>query len=65
MLFLLGSGPVKGFAVVLCLGIGTSIFSAVVVSRCMINLLYGSRRRLDKISIGQVWREGAEAKEKA
>ena len=64
-LFLLGSGPVKGFAVVLCLGIGTSIFSAVVVSRCMINLIYGSRRRLDRVSIGQVWREGAEAKEKA
>jgi preprotein translocase subunit SecD len=65
MLFLLGSGPVKGFAVVLCLGIGTSIFSAVVVSRCMVNLLYGSRHRLEKISIGQVWKPGAEAKEKA
>ena len=37
MLFLLGSGPVKGFAVVLCLGIATSIFSAVVVSRCMVD----------------------------
>ena len=65
MLFLLGSGPVKGFAVVLCLGIGTSIFSAVVVSRCMVNLLYGSRHRLAKVSIGQVWREGAEVREKA
>ncbi len=60
MLFLLGSGPVKGFAVVLCLGIGTSIFSAVVVSRCMINLFYGSRHRLQSVSIGQVWHEGAE-----
>ncbi len=60
MLFLLGSGPVKGFAVVLCLGIGTSIFSAVVVSRCMVNLVYGSRHRLAKVSIGQVWKAGAE-----
>ena len=65
MLFLLGSGPVKGFAVVLCLGIGTSIFSAVVVSRCMVNLLYGSRHRLAKVSIGQVWKPGAEVREKA
>ena len=65
MLFLLGSGPVKGFAVVLCLGIGTSIFSAVVVSRCMVNLIYGSRHRLASISIGQVWKPGAEAREKA
>ena len=64
MLFLLGSGPVKGFAVVLCLGIGTSIFSAVVVSRCMVNLVYGSRHRLQTVSIGQVWREGAEKTEK-
>jgi preprotein translocase subunit SecD len=60
MLFLLGSGPVKGFAVVLCLGIATSIFSAVVVSRCMVNLFYGGRHRLQTVSIGQVWREGAE-----
>jgi preprotein translocase subunit SecD len=55
-LFLLGSGPVKGFAVVLCLGILTSQFSAVMVSRAMVNLYYGSRRRLEKVSIGQVWR---------
>jgi preprotein translocase subunit SecD len=61
-LFLLGSGPVKGFAVVLCLGILTSIFSAVMVSRAMVNLYYGSRRRLDKVSIGQVWRPQASAK---
>jgi preprotein translocase subunit SecD len=60
-LFLLGSGPVKGFAVVLCLGILTSIFSAVMVSRAMVNLYYGSRRRLDKVSIGQVWRPQAKA----
>jgi len=63
MLFLLGSGTVKGFAVVLCLGILTSLFSAVMVSRSIVNLHYGSRRRLDHISIGQVWKAGAEARE--
>ena len=51
-LFAFGSGPVKGFAVVLCLGILTSIFSAVVVSRAMMNLYYGGRRKLDRIAIG-------------
>ena len=51
-LFAFGSGPVKGFAVVLCLGILTSIFSAVVVSRGIINLYYGSQRKLGRISIG-------------
>jgi preprotein translocase subunit SecD len=51
-LFAFGSGPVKGFAVVLCLGILTSVFSAVVVSRGMMNLWYGGRRKLDRISIG-------------
>ncbi|MDP2784466.1 MAG: protein translocase subunit SecD [Sulfurimicrobium sp.] len=50
-LFWLGSGPVRGFAVVLCLGILTSIFSAVVVSRSMVNLTYGRKVRLDKVSI--------------
>jgi preprotein translocase subunit SecD len=55
-LFMLGSGPVRGFAVVHVLGILTSIFSAVFVSRGLINLLYGSRRRLQKVSIGQIWR---------
>jgi preprotein translocase subunit SecD len=59
-LFLFGSGPVRGFAVVLCLGILTSIFSAVMVSRGMVNLIYGSRRKLDKVSIGQVWRPAAD-----
>jgi preprotein translocase subunit SecD len=60
-LFMLGSGPVRGFAVVHVLGILTSIFSAVFVSRGMINLLYGSRRRLQKVSIGQIWRPGSGA----
>ncbi len=64
-LFAFGSGPVKGFAVVLCLGILTSIFSAVVVSRGLANLVYGSRRKLEKVSIGQVWKPNAEAKGKA
>jgi len=50
-LFAYGSGPVRGFAVVLCIGILTSIFSAVVVSRAMVNLSYGRRRRLTRISI--------------
>lgn len=51
-LFMFGSGPVKGFAVVLCLGILTSMFSGVMVSRAMVNLIYGRRARLSKISIG-------------
>jgi preprotein translocase subunit SecD len=55
-LFAFGSGPVKGFAVVLCLGILTSMFSAVMVSRGIVNLMYGSRRKLDQVSIGQVWK---------
>jgi len=54
-LFLFGSGPVRGFAVVHCLGIMTSMFSAVFVSRGLVALLYGSRKKLDRISIGQVW----------
>jgi preprotein translocase subunit SecD len=51
-LLIFGSGPVRGFAVVHCLGILTSIFSAVVVSRAMVNLWYGSRRKLESIAIG-------------
>jgi preprotein translocase subunit SecD len=61
-LFAFGSGPVRGFAVVHCLGILTSMFSAVVVSRAIVNLYYGRKRRLDAVSIGQVWRPGAEKK---
>jgi preprotein translocase subunit SecD len=60
-LFAFGSGPVRGFAVVHCLGILTSMFSAVVVSRSIVNLIYGRRRRLEGVSIGQVWKPGAEA----
>jgi preprotein translocase subunit SecD len=51
-LFMFGSGPVKGFAVVLCLGILTSIFSAVLVSRALVNLIYGRKVRLNKVAIG-------------
>jgi preprotein translocase subunit SecD len=58
-LLVFGSGPVRGFAVVHCLGILTSIFSAVFVSRAIVNLVYGTRRKLQSISIGQVWRPGA------
>ena len=55
-LLIFGTGPVRGFAVVHCLGIMTSMFSAVFVSRGIVNLIYGSRKHLAKISIGQVWR---------
>jgi preprotein translocase subunit SecD len=51
-LFMFGSGPVKGFAVVLCLGIMTSMFSAVLISRAMVNLIYGRKPRLTKVAIG-------------
>jgi preprotein translocase subunit SecD len=51
-LLIFGSGPVRGFAVVHCLGILTSIFSSVVVSRAMVNLLYGHRRKVEKLHIG-------------
>ncbi len=60
-LLIFGSGPIRGFAVVHVLGILTSLFSAVVVSRALVNLIYGSRRRVDKLSIGQVWKPGVEA----
>jgi len=55
-LLIFGSGPVRGFAVVHCLGILTSIFTAVFVSRALVNLVYGSRKKLAAISVGQVWR---------
>jgi len=51
-----GSGPVRGFAVVHCLGILTSMFSAVMFSRGLVNLWYGRQKRLKGVSIGQVWR---------
>jgi preprotein translocase subunit SecD len=54
-LLIFGTGPVRGFAVVHCLGILTSMFSAVFVSRGIVNLIYGSKKHLSAISIGQVW----------
>ena len=51
-LLIFGQGPVRGFAVVHCLGILTSMFSAVTVSRAFVNLLYGHRRRVGKLAIG-------------
>jgi preprotein translocase subunit SecD len=51
-LLIFGSGPVRGFAVVHCLGILTSIFSSVVVSRAIVNLAYGHRRRTGRLAIG-------------
>ncbi|MDO1509359.1 MULTISPECIES: protein translocase subunit SecD [unclassified Neisseria] len=59
-LLIFGSGPVRGFAVVHCLGILTSMFSSVVVSRSLVNLWYGRRRKLQKISIGSVWKQQTE-----
>ncbi|HZP93274.1 MAG TPA: protein translocase subunit SecD [Burkholderiales bacterium] len=51
-LFMFGTGPVRGFAVVHCLGILTSMFSAVFVSRGVVNLVFGGRRRLERLPIG-------------
>jgi preprotein translocase subunit SecD len=61
-LLLFGSGPVRGFAVVHCLGILTSIFTAVFVSRAIVNLVYGSRKKLAGVSIGAVWKPKAVAR---
>jgi len=58
-LLIFGSGPIRGFAVVHVLGILTSIFSSVFVSRGIANLWYGRKKKLARISIGQVWRPGA------
>ena len=55
-LFMFGTGPIKGFAVVHVLGILTSMFSAVVVSRALVNAIYGYRRKLTKISIGKIYK---------
>lgn len=54
-----GSGPVRGFAVVHCLGILTSMFSAVFFSRGLVNFWYGRQKKLKSVSIGQVWRPDA------
>ena len=60
-----GSGPVRGFAVVHCLGILTSMFSAVFFSRGLVNLWYGGKKKLKSVSIGTVWRPEGSAVVKA
>src|SRR6202007_1022544 len=57
-LWAFGSVPIRGFAVVHCLGILTSMFSAVFVSRGVVNLWYGRQKKLGGISIGTVWTPG-------
>jgi preprotein translocase subunit SecD len=57
-LLVFGSGAVRGFAVVHCLGILTSMFSAVFLSRGVVNLWYGRKKKLGKIAIGTVWEPG-------
>ena len=51
-----GTGPVRGFAVVHCIGILTSMFSAVFFSRGLVNLWYGRKKKLKSVAIGQVWK---------
>lgn len=60
-LLVFGSGPVRGFAVVHCLGILTSMFSAILVSRALVNLVYGGKKKLQKVAIGTVWQPGTTA----
>ena len=57
-----GSGPVRGFAVVHCIGILTSMFSAVFFSRGLVNLWYGGKKKLKSLSIGQIWKPEASGK---
>ena len=61
-LWAFGSGPVRGFAVVHVLGILTSMFSAVFVSRGVVNLWYGRKKKLSTVSIGTVWAPGLSVK---
>ena len=55
-LFMFGSGPIKGFAVVHVLGILTSMYSAIFVSRAIVNYIYGNRRKISKLSIGEIFK---------
>jgi preprotein translocase subunit SecD len=52
VLFMYGTGPIKGFAVTLSIGIATSMFTAITVTRALVNLVYGSRTDLKTLSIG-------------
>ncbi|MDO4591264.1 MAG: protein translocase subunit SecD [Comamonadaceae bacterium] len=60
-----GSGAVRGFAVVHCIGIATSMFSAVFFSRGLVNLWYGHQKKLKSVSIGTIWRPDGTAVENA
>jgi preprotein translocase subunit SecD len=55
-LLIFGSGPVRGFAVVHCIGILTSMFSSVFFSRGVVNFWYGRQKKLKSVSIGTIWR---------
>jgi preprotein translocase subunit SecD len=55
-LFMFGTGPIKGFAVVHVLGILTSMFSAILVSRSLVNFFYGSKRKIGKLNIGEIYK---------
>uniref|UniRef100_UPI0031DF1A9D MMPL family transporter n=1 Tax=Herbaspirillum seropedicae TaxID=964 RepID=UPI0031DF1A9D len=59
-LLIFGSGAIRGFAVVHCLGILTSMFSAVFFSRGVVNLWYGRKKRLSSLAIGQIWKPEGE-----
>ena len=52
VLFTFGTGPIRGFAVTLSLGILTSMFTAIIGTRAVVNLIYGSRPRLERLAIG-------------
>jgi len=56
-----GTGPIRGFAVVHCIGIVTSMFSAVFFSRGLVNFWYGSKKKLKTLSIGTVWKPASQA----
>ncbi|MFZ6771969.1 protein translocase subunit SecD [Undibacterium sp. SXout7W] len=60
-LLIFGSGAIRGFAVVHCLGILTSIFSSVFMSRGVVNLWYGRQKKLSSVSIGQIWKHSDDA----
>ena len=55
-LFMFGTGPIKGFAVVHVLGILTSMFSAILVSRALVNIFYGSKRKINRLNIGEIYK---------
>jgi preprotein translocase subunit SecD len=60
-LLIFGSGAIRGFAVVHCLGILTSMFSAVFFSRGLANLWYGRKKKLTSLAIGQIWKPQGDA----